>query len=177
LWEDAAADAAAIDLRTALADTLERQRETIRERLHGKTAAFFAPVRWLLTIGAVVWFPFLQPIMLAWLEGRLKSEIPLLAVRLFGVESMLQNVTFLAIYFFLVWIILRWDTQRRVGRFIAKWKSDSSDLSLSGQAVRWLDQLLLPIRSTLQRADALAKRIEKFIHLRISFGGLGQSSA
>ena len=64
-------------------------------------------------------------------------------------------------YFFLLWVLLRWDTQRRINRFAAGWKRDSSDLSLTVQTVRWLDELLSPVRTAGEQMEALVERQKK----------------
>ncbi len=161
LWEPMAADLAILQLRAALVETVSRQRDLIRQRAVGRFAFLGAPFRWLLTIGALVWFPFLQPIaQTVLIDGPTHSthDILLLIVRIFSVNALLQNLTFLAAYFFLLWIILRWDTHRRIARFARRWKSDASDLSLTAQAVRWLDDLLEPLHQAQERAQSLAQR-------------------
>jgi hypothetical protein len=170
LWEDLHADTAAANLRTILTDTVERKRDVIRKKLAGKAAIIFAPLRWLLTIGALIWFPFVQPILetllasndLHWSFIRQTHELVVLCVRIFSVSELLQNVTFLSMYFFVLWVILRWDTQRRINRLIARWKSDSSDLSLTMQTVRWLDELLSPIQTAKADVNELIDRRKNF---------------
>ena len=82
-----------------------------------------------------------------------------LAVHVISVNDLLQSLTFLLMYFLLLWAVLRWDTQRRVARWSGRWRTDAgSDLSLTGQTVTWLDDLLRPIRAARERADALAAR-------------------
>jgi hypothetical protein len=83
-----------------------------------------------------------------------------MAVRIFSVNELLQNLTFLVMYFFLLWIILRWDAQRRVARFAGRWKSDTSELGVTAQTLRWLDDLLQPVREARRQAESLAKRAE-----------------
>ena len=136
----------------------------IRRRLAGKSGLIFAPFRWLLTIGALLWFPFIQPITQTLLSNDITHsthDIVLLAVRIFSVNELLQNLTFLGMYFFLLWVILRWDTQRRVAGLVGGWKSDSSELSMTSQAMRWLDDLLQPVREARERAESLAQRADK----------------
>jgi GTPase Era involved in 16S rRNA processing len=163
LWEDLSADTVAAQLRSTLTETVAQQRDVIRRRLTGKSGVIFAPVRWLLTIGALLWFPFIQPITQTLLSNDITHsthDIVLLAVRIFSVNELLQNLTFLTMYFFLLWIILRWDTQRRVARLASRWKSDASELSMTSQAMRWLDDLLQPIREARERAESLAMRAD-----------------
>jgi GTPase Era involved in 16S rRNA processing len=164
LWEDMAADTAAATLRAALTDTVARQRETVRQRLTGKRAILTAPLRWLLTIGAVLWFPFVQPVTQTILNHDLTHsthDLVVLTVSIFSVNQLLQSLTFLAMYFFVLWVILRWDTQRRVARFAGRWKSDTSDEGLAAQVIRWMDGLLSPIRQARERTESLANRAEK----------------
>jgi hypothetical protein len=84
-----------------------------------------------------------------------------LVVRIFSVNELLQNMTFLTMYFFLLWVILRWDTQRRISRFLTRWKQDSSDLSLIWQTVRWVDELLSPVKTARERMECLVDRQKK----------------
>jgi hypothetical protein len=164
LWEDMTADSAVVQLRSNLADTITRQRQAVRQRLVGKAWAVTAPLRWLLTIGAVLWFPFVQPICQTVLTKDLTHsthDIVLLTVNIFSVNELLQNLTFLTMYFFLLWVILRWDTQRRIARLARRWKAYGSEMSLEGVVVQWLDDLLQPIRSSHENAQALADRAKK----------------
>ncbi len=166
LWEDMAADSAVVQLRENLTQTVARQRDRVRQNLtggQGVKSAVFAPLRWLLTIGAVLWFPLIQPLTQSLLSDgveRTTREFILLAVKIFSVNELLANLTFLAMYFFVLWVILRWDTQRRVARFARRWQSDSSDLSLTSQAMQWMDELLAPINQKRQQADTLVKRLQ-----------------
>jgi GTP-binding protein EngB required for normal cell division len=169
LWEDMSADNAAATLRMTLTETVGRQRDVIRKKLTGGHRAITAPARWLLTIGALLWFPFVQPFLAMLLEKdppnwsifHWTHEMTLLVVKIFSVDQLLQNLTFLCMYFFILWVILRWDTQRRVTRYSRRWQTDTSDLSLTVQTVRWLDDLLIPIHTEQQQATELANRAEK----------------
>ena len=168
LWEEMPADAASAALRTALTDTVARQRVPRCGAGSSGASPVFAPFRWLLTIGAVVWFPFIQPAIdrltdrregLTWDPLHDAHVLEDLAVHVISVNDLLQSLTFLLMYFLLLWAILRWDTQRRVVRWSSRWRSDAaSDLSLTAQTVQWLDNLLRPIRAARDRADALAAR-------------------
>jgi hypothetical protein len=68
LWEDMPAELAAGELRRTLAATVERQRDVALQRLSGRNGVVAPLLRWLLTVGALLWFPFVQPV----LEGMLK---------------------------------------------------------------------------------------------------------
>jgi GTPase Era involved in 16S rRNA processing len=166
LWEDMPADTAAVALRTRLTDTIDRQRQAVRKKLGGRGSILFAPLRWLLTMGAILWFPFIQPALdslmiqnsLDWSIIHNASKLTQLVVHIFSVNELLQSLEFLLLYFFLLWVILRWHTQRRVARFAARWKEDSSDLSLTMQTIGWLDDLLAPVRGAKEQVERLEAR-------------------
>jgi hypothetical protein len=168
LWESPAAEQAEANLKHRLADTVQRQRSVIRSRFSSRGAIGAIP-RIVLTIGAVVWFPFAQPILQAWM-GPGHGSFVYLVVQVLGVSYLLKNVAFLAVYFVLLWLVLKWDTQRRVDRCLGRWKAgDSLDptLNLAGQVAEWSEQLLDPIRTArrkmrklLQRAAELRKDLD-----------------
>src|SRR5205823_2455603 len=144
LWESMPAQNAESDLRRRLSTTVERQRTRLREELNvsGLISAFF---RTLLTIGALLWFPIVQPLLEAFLAGHPTRDLTLLAVRLLGVTYLLKTVAFLAIYYMLLWLILRWDTQRLIDKFLRRLqhaRDTDPTLTLTGQAIEWLNQLL-----------------------------------
>ncbi|MGH9370602.1 MAG: hypothetical protein ACRD15_03620, partial [Vicinamibacterales bacterium] len=166
LWEQMPADQSASDLRRGLATTIERQRAALQST-SGSRGGWLWPLRWLLTIGAVFWFPIVQPLLEAFLQlgadpGRFVSGIALLLVRIFGVTFLLKNAGFLLLYFLVLWVVLRWDTQRRVSRRMTRWQAadmTEPSLSLPAQAIEWIDGLIQPIRDARERADALDQRI------------------
>lgn len=168
LWDDAPADAAAADLRSRLAGTLRRQRETIGRSTRGTLTAVNLPIRWLLTIGAVIWFPFAQPILEVVLQKQITGtvrETGLLLVQIFSAAYLLKNLAFLAGYFVILWLMLRWDTQRRVARKLARWRTaetDDASLSLATQAIGWIDDLLDPVTAAREKFAGIAERVENF---------------
>jgi len=170
LWEDLPADSAATDLARRLSATLERQRVATRQRAAGRGGAWAAPIRWLLTIGALLWFPIIQPVLqlalnspidwsgLGWHHWR-----PLLGmiVSVLGTDYLLRSAGFLAIYFLVLWLALRWNTQRRVARMSARWRSANDpnpQLNLASQAMQWVDELTDAIRHAHDRMASLAER-------------------
>jgi hypothetical protein len=169
LWEDMPAEMAAGELRRTLAGTVERQRATAVQRLAGKTGVVAPLFRWVLTVGALLWFPLVQPIlqgmlslwepgMNLWAHGR---QLAALIVGVLSGASLLRNVTFLIIWFTVIWLALRWSTQRRVSRLLARWKApDGRDesLNLTAQALQWMGRLMAPIRFARERTDDLARR-------------------
>jgi hypothetical protein len=169
LWEDMPAELAAGELRRTLAATVERQRAAAVQRLAGRGGVVAPVFRWALTIGALLWFPFVQPIlegMLSlpdlglnlWAHGR---KLAGLLVGVLSGESLLRNVTFLIIWFTVIWLWLRWGTQRRVARLMSRWKSpDARDepLNLGVAALQWMSNLLAPLRTVRERTDDVARR-------------------
>ena len=166
LWDELPADTAASDLRQRLSATIDHQRDAVMERVAGKSGAMTAPVRWLLTIGAILWFPFVQPLLEAFLAGgagKTTRELLYLGVQMLGVTYLLKNVTFLIIWFVVLWMILRWGTHRRASRLLRRWQSNQNlddPLSLSGQVIQWMDDLLEPIRRQRERVASLVIRTD-----------------
>ncbi|HEV2295527.1 MAG TPA: GTPase domain-containing protein [Tepidisphaeraceae bacterium] len=167
LWDDMAADEVSADLRAALSSALQRQREAALQQLaggHGVIRPFF---RVLLTVGAVLWFPIIQPLLEAMLQSgaaRTTQELLLLGVQLLGTTYLLKNAMFLLIWFAVLWLLIRWDTQRRVNRLLLRWRgTDANDpsVNLATATLEWIDGLIEPIRTARARADALVQRTEQ----------------
>ena len=167
LWESAQSESAAADLRWRLRETLLRQRQAAMERIGQRGSFFgmlFAP---LLTIGAILWFPIIQPILEIALQGSITSfsrELALKIVQLLGTTFLLKNLTFLLLWFAVLWAIIRARTHRRVAKLIARWQSDPNldpSLSFAGQTLEWIDQLLDPIERHQDQIDSLIARVEK----------------
>lgn len=164
LWDDLPADAAAAGLGARLSATVDAQRNAVVERAAGKYGIIRPLIRWLLTIGAILWFPFVQPVLQVLLADGWTTtiwEAARLAVELLGVTYLLKSAVFLLIWFVALWAILRWDTQRRVDRMLDRWsaiESINDPLSLAGQIMAWVDDLLDPISQRRTRVEALANR-------------------
>ncbi|HET6247338.1 MAG TPA: GTPase domain-containing protein [Tepidisphaeraceae bacterium] len=168
LWEDMPADIAARSLRVALTETVRRQRTAAREYLTGPAATAGAPLRWLLTIGALIWFPFIQPVLALMLgsPGGSFWQIPWgqifrMIVLVFGVDYLWKSAGFLIVYYAILWLALRWNTQRKVSRLISRWRAmDFPDptLNLATQTVQWMDNLIAPISAAHDRMRVLADR-------------------
>jgi len=67
LWESLPAEAAAAELRETLSATLDRQRAAALATA-SRGGPIAAATRWLLTIGAVIWFPIVQPVLEIFLQ-------------------------------------------------------------------------------------------------------------
>jgi hypothetical protein len=167
LWESATSDFAAADLRRRMQETLLRQREAALERIGRRTGFFTAIFAPLLTIGAILWFPIVQPILEIALQQHIMSfsrELALKIVQLLGTTFLLKNLTFLLLWFAVLWAIIRARTHRRVSRLIARWQSDPKldpSLSFNGQTLEWIDQLLDPIEQHQQQIDGVISRIDE----------------
>ncbi|HSU67135.1 MAG TPA: hypothetical protein VLJ39_09700 [Tepidisphaeraceae bacterium] len=165
LWEQMSADLAAGELRRELGATIQRQRDAARQRFT-KASVIAAPIRWLLTIGAVLWFPFIQPVLHEVLAAPDAIHWPIrkaaaLLVEVFGVNYLLTSAGFLILYFVALWLALRWNTQRKVSRLMSGWQAATvSDPALSptAQTIQWIDGLLAPLRQATSRMESLARR-------------------
>lgn len=164
LWEESAADAAAMALRDALVNALERQRHEATKRL-ARRGILMPIVRWTLTIGAILWFPIIQPVLEVMLRDNFVHTMRgtlLLAVQLLSATYLLKSAGFLAIWFITLWLVLRWDTYRKVNRLLWRWRSiDGKDAAInaSATALSWVDEMLDPIRSAREREESLIGRV------------------
>jgi hypothetical protein len=166
LWEARQADLAAADLQRNIAETLTRQRAVITKRVAGRSRFPGNIIRWLLTIGALLWFPIVQPILEAILQPAPAATLRAIAlevVRALSVTFLLKTLTFLILWFVIIWLIVRWDTSRRVDRQLQRWKiTDSLDpgLSMPGQTLEWLTRQTEPVRTAREKVEDLVKRAE-----------------
>jgi hypothetical protein len=161
-WEALPAQMAEADLRHRLATTLERQRAVLRARLGGG-GAIGGFVRLALTVGALFWFPIIQPLLATWVgtPGHAWRAVSVEMIELLGVNNLLASAGFLAIYFAFLWLALKWATQRRVDRQLGRWASDDKlnpTLSLAGQVMEWTDALVAPVRAATARLEGLVAR-------------------
>jgi hypothetical protein len=102
LWEQVPAAGAADDLRDTLAEVLRRQHAAATQRFAKCNNPLRGLLRWLLTIGAIVWFPIVQPVLELALNDSLAHTargVLLLAVQLLGATYLLRSAGFLAIWF------------------------------------------------------------------------------
>src|SRR5690606_21104518 len=84
LWEPMAASQAAGRLQEALGRSTRAHHQRLAERA-GRTSMLLAPVRWLLTIGALIWFPLAQPLLAALLPGESWPGVGAIALLLVNV--------------------------------------------------------------------------------------------
>ncbi|MCC6423663.1 MAG: GTPase domain-containing protein [Phycisphaerales bacterium] len=168
LWESVWAEGAVGDLRRSMAAVVQRQRQVLSDRVGGRDNIIAAFVRSILTWGALLWFPIVQPILEAVLrdwQGGSVTHLGLLVVRIMGVTFLLQNASFLLLWFFVLWAYVRWDTQRRVDRQLQRLKNAvdaDSSTNLTAAAAQWLASLTEPIRQSRNRMGKLMERIAHF---------------
>ncbi len=168
LWSDLASDDAASQLRRALATAVDRQREYACDRLAGRGGVIAPLVRWVLTVGALLWFPLVQPILSAFLNAPELAhnwrQLAGMIVSVLSGESLLKNVSFLIIWFTVIWLSLRWNTQRRLTRLTSRWKKgDYTDdaMNLPAVVLQWMQELLSPIEQSRDRMLAVVKRTQE----------------
>jgi hypothetical protein len=167
LWESMPSESAAQDLRMRLNETLDRQREAAMQRI-GRRRGIIAPIfRTLLTIGAILWFPIVQPMLEIVLQTHITSfsrELALKIVQLLGTTFLLKNLIFLLLYFAVLWAVIRASVHGRVSRLISRWQSDPEldpALSFNGQAMEWIDEMLDPIQRNQDQIDGLIAQIDR----------------
>jgi hypothetical protein len=165
LWETLPAAEALDDLRRRITETIERQAAEAIDRV-ARPSIVFVPVRWLVTIGALIWFPIAQPLLQAMLAptwSGMSRDVAFLAVQLLSAAYLLKSVSFLIIYFVVLWATLRWDTRRRIVRLLKAWARVDAEpaLSLPAQAMEWVDDLLEPLARQVRTAGDLAERLKR----------------
>jgi hypothetical protein len=174
LWEDLPADQAARTLARRLTAGVERQRAAARDRLAGRRGVVAPTVRWLLTVGALLWFPIVQPVLQEWLANPFALAQWRLVLRaivaVLGADYLLRSAGFLVIYYAVLWLALRWNTHRKVARMLSRWRvadDPNPDLNLATQCLQWVDELTDPVRKAHERTADLARRAET---LRVTVG-------
>jgi hypothetical protein len=151
------------ELRRSLAACIERQRAVVVERIGSRGGVTGAPFRWLLTIGAVLWFPIVQPVLEAVMLGA-PFRLAVLLVQVLGATYLLRSAAFLAIWFSFLWLVLKWDSHRRVARLMERWRTtDALDptLALPAVVLEWLEGLLEPVRSRRERVEGVVERVDR----------------
>lgn len=162
-WQQAAAEEATTRLQEDLTQTIEHQQAALRSRMTGG-GPIAAVGRWLVTLGALIWFPFVQPVLEVYLSPQGIRDAALLAVQVLGVTYLLKNVAFLAAWFVGLWLLLRWSTSRRAERWLERLGRETKidpALSFSHQALAWIDDLLSPIRRAGDRTRNIIERIDR----------------
>ena len=162
LWDAPAAQREAARLAFAIEQAHRRRTRDLAEQA-GRTHAIFAPIRWLLTIGALLWFPFGQPILELLLPTGVWPglwDLAAMAVRVLSVQILLESAVFILLWYFVLWLVIRWQTQRKVERRLRRGPIASDALQTPHDVtIDWLDDLLQPIRRRIERIELLLERV------------------
>jgi hypothetical protein len=160
------ADNAAAELRRRFAEAIDRQRAAVLQRASSRFSALLDPLRWLLTLGAALWFPFIQPVAAIVLQqdawGMSRQTLRVI-VEMLSVAHLLQCALFLLIWFAVLWMGLRYLSGKRIARLLEQWKTagPEDELSLAGQTTQWIEEMLEPIRRKRQRVESLSARADQ----------------
>lgn len=164
LWDESVARSAAAELQTRLRASAERQKQAIVTAAGGRTGILMPLVRILLTVGAILWFPIVQPILHAFLSAISISswgDLGRLIVEVLDAAHMLRAGTFLLIWFGVLWLLLRWFARNRAESILKKWNSTAAQDATHAPAavvMQWSDDLLEPLRTDSDRLRSLAER-------------------
>jgi len=163
LWETRPAEMAVATLQMQLAAKLDQERTQLRDRL-GRTSCLFAPLRWLLTVGAIFWFALGQPITEVLLKigaDETWATLPLLLVQLLSVTALLKNLVFLLVWLLLIALAIRWSAQRRVARLVSKSVRDDPSQGLARVVLDWLENLVQPIVGKREQIASVVEQVEQ----------------
>lgn len=157
LWETPESEAAASNLRRRLDSALRVQRQQVADRL--RPSRWGAPIRWLLTVGVVIWFVLIQPLLVIFLPEREWSWIELAqeAVALLSAQALLASVGIVIVYLIVLWAAIRLKAYRQVATWRRRLaREDASDVEASpaAQTLLWMEDLLAPLQ---RRHDQLAE--------------------
>ena len=165
-WEDRASESCVTVLTASLSDAMDARRKRGVAAIGRGHGAGTAPLRWLMTLGAAIWFPFGQPVLSivlnpnrAW-PGMTRAAL-WNVVELLGSTYLLQSVTFLAVYFVVLWATLRYLTMRRVERLAERIDASAADLDErpDARAERWITTLFAPLEARSEELRRLVGRI------------------
>ncbi len=159
LWETMNAGLAVGRLCNRLADTVQQQR-TQATKLLALSLFPTAVERWLLTIGAALWFPILQPILDLLLNASIvwtPITLARLVVSLLSGQKLLESAAFLLIWYVFLWLMIRYRTYRQVKAWLTD--TGTGPLDLTATAVAWIDELTEPLQRQQQRIESLAERL------------------
>jgi hypothetical protein len=166
-WDAGSADAASQDLQRRIDRVTGAQRRELVEQAMPRLGAARAPLRHLLTTGALLWFPFVQPLLEIVLQhewSAVAGDLAFWVVRVLGAGYLLESLGFLSLYFIGLWMWIRFDTHRRITRLLAKQqRTDATGPdTAAGQVQEWLADLLEPLDDDRRRVERLVERIEQF---------------
>jgi hypothetical protein len=168
LWEAMDAQAAEARLRMDLGQTLARQRQMVDGRLSGRRGIIAPFIRILLTVGALLWFPLVQPVLQLMLTPTFSwtgfRSMAVLVVQVLSGDTLLKDAEFLLVWYALIWSLLRWHSHGRVEKLLDRWKSSEhpdESLNLTTCALGWMDDLLQPIHDARAEMENLAQATQE----------------
>lgn len=157
LWDTMSADQQAGSLRARLVAVLETRAEAVRQRFTQEDHPLRSAARFLVTIGAALWFVALQPVLEMYLSDSRIERLVLIFVQVFSVAFLLKSLAFLAAYFVILWMVLRWRTQQQVEAALRRGRRGEPDLpaQLASATLEWVQDLLTPLRRTREQVASL----------------------
>ena len=161
LWESPEAESAAADLRRRLQGALDAQKAAVVQRF--EPPRWLAPWRWLLTVGAAVWFILVQPMVKILLDmGEFRLwDLLRQAVEILSASMLLTSVGFVLLYLLVLWGVLRFNTYTKVAawrRRMLRGDGEPPETSLAAQTVEWMQSLLSPLERRHAELADLASR-------------------
>ncbi len=143
-----------------LARALDRRRERVVARLGRGHGAWLMPIRWILTIGAAIWFAIVQPLMSALLTT-LNPALDLATLRevvgLLSGEHLLQGLIFAMLWLVLIWVMLRYSSHRWAMALLDRIDQNLDDADQLDRVVQqWCDLRLEPLTIHADHAQRLA---------------------
>lgn len=160
LWEEHVAGEQAAVLQSRLSAAVEAHRLNLQKTL-GKPPLLTRLIAPVITIGAALWFPIVQPVLEIVLQANIVEmtrDTVLMIVRVLGANYLVQSVGLLAIYFVALWVWLRWLAYRRIDRALAR----ATDERHPAQVVlTWTESLLMPLKQHVDKLQNLSDRIAR----------------
>ncbi len=159
LWEQSAADLAANRIEEKLERAVELHQESLL-KTSARPALLTRIIAPIVTIGAALWFPIIQPISEIYLQQttfEMTRQSMLLIVQLLGASYLIKSIGFLAIYFAALWMYLRWYAGNRM---ISKLQKTTASDHPAREIFKWSDELALPVTLQIEKIKKLHDRIE-----------------
>ena len=83
-----------------------------------------------------------------------------MAVRVLSVQILLESAVFVLLWYFVLWLVIRWQTQRKVERGVRRGPiAGDGSQTPHDVTIEWLDDLLQPIRRRIERIEQLIERV------------------
>ena len=158
MWEHDVADLASASLQRRIDAAMDAHRASLLKSM-SKPSIFTRLLAPIVTVGAALWFPVVQPILAVLLAGGVLEfgrATALQVVQILSAAYLIQTVGFLAIYFVALWMWLRWAAYRRVDRGLRRATDADHPASV---VLAWNEQLLEPITRNVERLKDLKARI------------------